>query len=68
MVSTLGEEKFNLFLDLLLIQMPTVLIIDTGTRRGIGGTCNKRKHTLTEETEEAGAPFTRITDIGINRV
>lgn len=37
MVSSLGQEELDLLLNLLFIQMPAVLIVDAGSRRGVRG-------------------------------
>lgn len=39
-VSSLGQEELDLLLNLLLVQMPAVLIVDAGSRRGVRGPCS----------------------------
>lgn len=46
MVSTLGEEDFNLFLDLFLIQMPAVFIIYASTCCWVRSTCKQQEKKL----------------------
>lgn len=39
-VSSLGQEELDLLLNLLFVQMPAVLIVDAGSRRGVRGPCS----------------------------
>lgn len=48
-VSSLGQEELDLLLNLLFVQMPAVLIVDAGSRRGVRGPCSHtHTHTFME--------------------